>query len=138
MPPKRRTPALTRATKRASTRQEANLSENTTLDQLMKLSVPVLREQLKAHNVTHKGNKNALAQALLVHLQGQSNADEGTSPNDPTVVENNTPFTPAQQAALQEALQSALATVPKNTSPSLSDPSTSTPQSRPTHASRPG
>lgn len=127
MLPKQRTSALSKVTKRARTGQEVNFSESTTLDQLMILSVPALRKQLKMHNVTHKGNKRTLAQALLEHLQGQSNAEEGTSANDPTIVEKDTPFIPAQQAALQEVVQSALATIPKNTSPSLSDPLMYTP-----------
>ena len=89
----------------------------------MGLSVPVLREHLKKHNLSHTGNKGTLALALLDHLQGQVNGEDKTSTNDP-IEEDNHPFTAAQQAALQQVVQSALANVSKTTSPSLSDPST--------------
>ena len=112
MPPKRRTPA-----RRGKATQELSLSTSTTMDELMGLSVPVLREHLKKRNLSHTGNKGTLAQALLDHLQGQANGDEETSTNDPTE-EDNHPFTAAQQAALRRVVQSALANASKTTSPS--------------------
>ena len=92
MPPKRRTSA-----RRGRAVQELSLSASTTMDELMGLSVPVLREHLKTRNLSHTSNKSTLAQALLDHLHGQVEGEE-TLTDDPVEGDNH-PFTAAQQAA---------------------------------------
>ena len=101
--------------------EPAAFSATTTLDQLMGMSVVMLREHLNERQLAHEGNKKVLAERLLEHLHNQCPA-----PEEPTPQPDNPPFTTVQQVTLKQVVKAALTqhSTEKGSSSTLSDPST--------------
>ena len=123
MPPKKRAHTRGRprkAQKSKAPRRTSPLSADTSLPQLMAMTMLVLREHLTQRQLSVGGNKQTLARRLLMDLQS-GREPEQTSHKSGEEGQSQ-PFTPAQQAALESAVRAALTKV---SSPTLSNPSTS-------------